>query len=321
MVTESLATASREKIKAARFSIFSNTTLTVLKLGVGLITGSVSVLSEAVHSGSDLMASWIAFFSVRQSDLPADDKHPYGHGKVESLSGMAEAFLIFAAAIYIVYEAILKILHHTTPQRLDLGIGVMAVSVAMNFYIARYLFRVAKKTDSLALEADAEHLRTDVYTSLGVLIGLALARLTGYYLLDPIVAILVAMMIFHTAWRLTMSAVESLMDTQLPISDVGAVKEIFEIEPRVLGYHKLRTRKSGSFRYIDAHILLDDKLSLPQAHDLTEEMEDRIRARLPNTEVTLHTEPYEAENRHLHEHHDAATVRGLVDKKNRPPTP
>ena len=321
MVTESLATASREKIKAARFSIFSNTTLTVLKLSVGLITGSVSVLSEAVHSGSDLMASWIAFFSVRQSDLPADDKHPYGHGKVESLSGMAEAFLIFAAAIYIVYEAILKILHHTTPQRLDLGIGVMAVSVAMNFYIARYLFRVAKKTDSLALEADAEHLRTDVYTSLGVLIGLALARLTGYYLLDPIVAILVAMMIFHTAWRLTMSAVESLMDTQLPISDVGAVKEIFEIEPRVLGYHKLRTRKSGSFRYIDAHILLDDKLSLPQAHDLTEEMEDRIRARLPNTEVTLHTEPYEAENRHLHEHHDAATVRGLVDKKNRPPTP
>lgn len=321
MVSENLATASREKIKAARFSIFSNTTLTVLKLGIGLITGSVSVLSEAVHSASDLMASWIAFFSVRQSDLPADDKHPYGHGKVESLSGMAEAFLIFAAAIYIIYEAIQKIIHHTTPQRLDLGIGVMAISVAMNFFVARYLFRVAKKTDSLALEADAEHLRTDVYTSLGVLIGLALARLTGYYLLDPIVAILVAMMIFHAAWRLTMAAVETLMDTQLPSSDVDAIKAILDLEQRVFGYHKLRTRKSGSFRYIDAHILLDDTLSLPQAHDLTEEMEDRIRARFPNTEVTLHTEPYEAENRHLHEHHDAATMRGLVDKKNRPPQP
>ena len=321
MVTENLATASREKIIAARYSIFSNTALTVLKLGVGLITGSVSVLSEAVHSASDLMASWIAFFSVRQSDLPADDKHPYGHGKLESLSGMAEAFLIFGAAFYIIYEASQKIMHHTTPERLDLGIGVMAISVVTNFYIARYLFRIAKKTDSLALEADAEHLRTDVYTSLGVLIGLALARLTGYYLLDPLVAILVAMMIFHAAWRLTMAAVETLMDTQLPPSDVEAIKAIFELEPRVLGYHKLRTRKSGSFRYIDAHILLDDKLSLPQAHDLTEEMEDHIRARFPNTEVTLHTEPYEAENRHLQEHHDAATMRGLVDKKNRPPAP
>jgi len=319
MVSESLATASREKVKAARFSILSNTSLTVLKLAAGLITGSVSVLSEAVHSASDLMASWIAFFSVRHSDLPADDKHPYGHGKVESLSGMAEAFLIFAAAIYIIYEAVQKIIHHTIPQRLDLGIGVMAISVATNYFIARYLFRVSKKTDSLALEADAEHLRTDVYTALGVLIGLALARLTGFYLLDPIVAILVAMMIFHAAWRLTRTAVETLMDTQLPILDVEAIKSILDLEPRVFGYHKLRTRKSGSFRYIDAHILLDDTLSLPQAHDLTEEMEDRIRARFPNTEVTLHTEPYEAENRHLHEHHDAATMRGLVDKKNRPP--
>ncbi len=294
---------SQEKIKAARLSIVSNTVLVGMKLGVGLFTGSVSVLSEAVHSAADLLASWIAWFSVSHSDLPADEQHPYGHGKLEGLSGMAEALLIFAAALYIIYEAVQKIISRTAPHSLDLGIAVMFVSVVANYLITRYLFKVARRTDSLALEADAEHLRTDVYTSLGVLGGLALARITGVVLFDPLVAIAVALLILHAAWRLTRSALESLMDEQLPLSDVDVVKAVFDGEPRVRGYHKLRTRKSGSARHVDAHVLLDDHLTLTESHDLTEELEDRIRARLPNAEVTLHTEPFLAEQKHQLERH------------------
>jgi cation diffusion facilitator family transporter len=295
--------SNTEKVAAARFSIYSNSTLTVLKLVAGLITGSVSVLSEAAHSATDLLASWIAFFSVRVSDLPADEKHPYGHGKIESLSGMAEALLIFGAALYIIYEAIEKLIKKQGPDHLGLGIAVMAVSVGMNTLIARYLFRVARKTDSLALEADAEHLRTDVLTSLGVFGGLLLVQFTGLKLLDPVAAIAVAMLIMRAAFRLTRSAVGPLLDTHLPDTDIDAVRSVLNSDPRVLGYHKLRTRKSGSARYVDAHVLLDDNMSLLAAHDLTEQLEDRIREELPNTEITLHTEPYHAERRHQYERH------------------
>jgi cation diffusion facilitator family transporter len=292
-----------EKVAAARFSIFSNALLTLAKMVVGVLTGSVSVLSEAVHSASDLVASSIAYFSVRIADLPADEEHPYGHGKAESLSSMAEALLIFGAAAYIIFEAVHKLISKEPPHRIDLGITVMGVSVVANTLVARYLFRVARKTDSLALEADAEHLRTDVYTSIGVVVGLALVHTTGLSWIDPAIAIVVALLILRAAWRLTRGSLDPLMDTQLPPEDTDAVRAVLDHEPRVLGYHKLRTRKSGSARYVDAHVLMDDNMSLLEAHDLTEELEDRIRDQLPNTEITLHTEPYDAERRHQYEYH------------------
>jgi cation diffusion facilitator family transporter len=302
MATEPLNLRS-EKISAARLSIISNTFLTLLKLIVGLLSGSVSIISEAVHSASDLIASWIAFFSVRVSDRPADRDHPYGHGKVESLSSLAEALLIFAAAGYIIYESIEKWIARAQPQKLDLGMAVMSLSVVVNVLVARYLFRVAHRTESLALEADAEHLRTDVYTSLGVLAGLALTWRTGWHFIDPLVAIAVALLILHTAWQLTLRSIEPLMDAHLPQEEVASIRQILESEPEVLGYHKLRTRKSGSHRHIDAHILLDDDLTLLEAHELTEKIEDRIRDAIPNVEIMLHTEPYRAEQRHQHEQH------------------
>ncbi len=292
-----------EKVAAARFSIYSNSLLTVAKLIVGVFTGSVSVLSEAAHSATDLAASWIAYFSVRISDLPADEDHPYGHGKAESLSSMAEALLIFGAAAFIIFEAVHKLISREPPHRVDLGLIVMGVSVVANTLVARYLFRIAKKTDSLALEADAEHLRTDVYTSIGVVVGLALVHFTKLSWIDPVVAIGVALLILHTAWRLTRGSLDPLMDTQLPQEDTDAVRTVLDDEPRVLGYHKLRTRKSGSARYVDAHVLMDDHMSLLDAHDLTEELEDRIREMLPNAEITLHTEPYAAERHHQYEQH------------------
>lgn len=302
-LNESTMKARHAKIVAARFSILSNTVLVVLKLIVGITGHSVSVLSEAAHSATDLLASCIAFFSVRVSDLPADREHPYGHGKIESISSMAEALLIFGAAGYILYEAISKLRGHNPPLEVGPGIVVMGISVVANWLIARYLFRVAKETDSLALEADGEHLRTDVYTSLGVMVGLSLVKLTGIYWLDPVAAIIVAMMILSAAWKLTKGALAPLMDENLPQEELETVSHILSEDVRVLSYHKLRTRKSGSMRYIDAHILLDDNLTLLESHHLTEELEDVIRATLPNVEINLHTEPYMEEIIHQYEVH------------------
>jgi cation diffusion facilitator family transporter len=292
-----------QKVAAARLSIYSNTALTLLKLVVGALSGSVSVLSEAAHSASDLLASWIAFFAVRIADRPADEDHPYGHGKVENLSGMAEAILIFAAAAWVIYEAVAKLKSHEPPVLLPVAIAVMAVSSVVNVLVASHLFRVAAETDSQALEADAEHLRTDVYTSAGVMVGLVLVHFTALDWLDPVIGILVALIILHASWRLTRGALNPLMDTTLPEADVLIVRKVLEDDPRVLAFHKLRTRKSGSSRHVDAHILLEDELSLVDAHDLTEELEDRMREQLPNAEITLHMEPYRRERQHQYERH------------------
>jgi cation diffusion facilitator family transporter len=216
---------------------------------------------------------------------------------------MAEAMLIFGAAGFIIYQAADKLVHRKGPEHVDLGVAAMLVSLIANSLISNRLFRVASETDSIALRADAEHLRTDVYTSLGVLVGLLLVRFTGLDWIDPVAGIIVALLILNASWQLTREAMNPLMDTHLPEEDRQIVRNVLDREPRVLGYHKLRTRKSGSYRYVDAHVQLDDDLSLLEAHDITEELEDRIREELPNTEITLHTEPFRAEQRHQYERH------------------
>src|SRR5207302_325504 len=182
--TERQLARGGDKVAAARLSIISNSLLTALKLGVGIFSGSVSVISEAAHSATDLIASVIAFLSVRVADRPADEDHPYGHGKIESISALAEALLILGAAAWIVYEAVQKLMSHEHRPRVDLGMAVMVVSVIVNSLVARHLHRVAEATDSLALAADAKHLSTDIYTSVGVLVGLATVRITGWVAAD-----------------------------------------------------------------------------------------------------------------------------------------
>jgi cation diffusion facilitator family transporter len=240
---------------------------------------------------------------VRVSDRPADARHPYGHGKVECVSGLVEAALIFGAAAYIVYEAAQRLIHGAKQLEPGLGILVMAVSAVTNTVVSRMLFRVARETDSLALQADAEHLRTDVITSAGVVGGLTLVQVTDWFVVDPLIAIAVALLICGAASRLTMDALHGLLDTRLPESDLQVVLDILDTEPAVLAYHKLRTRRSGSSRHIDAHILVADDLTLTDAHDLTEALEHRVRQRLPRTEIVLHTEPHDAEMLHQHTEH------------------
>ncbi len=281
------------KVKAASVSIASNSILVAAKLAVGISTGAVSIISEAAHSAIDLFAALIAYFSVRVSGKPADKGHPYGHGKIENVSGVIEAVLIFFAAAYIIWEATHKIINigEHKVEDVTLGVFVMAISTIVNILVSQYLFKIAEVTDSIALEADAHHLSTDVYTSLGVLIGLAALEYTGLHILDPLIAIIVAAMIIRVAISLTRKAAGPLLDIGLPEDERLELENIVMKTPRVVGYHRLRTRKAGPYREIDFHLILPSNMPLQEAHKIAEGIEDKMRARFPSTHVTTHIEP------------------------------
>lgn len=281
------------KTRAALVSVASNSVLVILKLVTGIFSGSVSIISEAIHSANDLLASIIAFFSVRISDRPADHEHPFGHGKAESISGVVEAALIVFAALWIVVEAIKRILHGGEVRHLGWGTAVMVTSVAVNTIVARYLFKVAKKEDSVALEAAAQHLSADVYTSLGVAIGLVLVWITDWHIIDPIVAILVAILIGSIGWKLTVRAGKHLMDSSLPESEVAEIEKIVKSETRVVSWHRMRTRKSGSQRHIDFHIVMPAGATLVEAHQIADELEKLIAQLFVRANVVIHVDPYD----------------------------
>jgi cation diffusion facilitator family transporter len=289
----------RRKRRAALVSVFSNSTLILFKLAVGLFIGSISVISEAIHSAVDLLASFIALFGVKQSAKPADESHPFGHGKLENLSGTVEALLIFAAAGWIMYEAAQKFLE---PHALRLpvwGAGIMLFSALVNYLVSKYLFRVSRATDSMALQADAWHLRTDVYTSLGVTLGLTAIWLgeaafpeLDLHWLDPAAAVVVACLILRAAYHLTRESGRDLLDASLPPEEEAVIREVVSsFSPDVRGYHGLRTRKSGSERFIELHLQLDADMSVEQSHNLAEEVSRAITDRYPESSVTVHVEP------------------------------
>ncbi|MDO7787952.1 cation diffusion facilitator family transporter, partial [Desulforamulus aquiferis] len=248
----------KKKIRVARLSIISNTTLTLGKLWVGLAMGSAAVISEAIHSGLDLIAAIIAFLAVRQSGKPADEKHPYGHGKFENLASIIEALLIIAAAIGIFVQAVPRLLRGGGEiHSLGLGAAVMVISALVNIVISRILIKTGKETESPALIADGWHLRTDVYTSLGVLFGLGAIYLTGYTILDPIIAIGVGLLIVKAAVDLIKDSLGSMLDTSLPREEEEVIKTILAgYSGQFIEYHGLRTRKSGQYRHVDLHLVV-----------------------------------------------------------------
>ncbi|MCM2271699.1 MAG: cation diffusion facilitator family transporter [candidate division Zixibacteria bacterium] len=284
---------NERKARAAALSVASNTTLVVMKLLAGIFSGSVSILSEAIHSANDLLAAVIAFFSVRIADQPPDKEHPFGHGKAESISGAIEAGLIIFAAVWIAVEAVRKIVSGGEIEHVGFGSLIMGFSVVVNFFVSRYLFKVAKAEDSIALEADAHHLSTDVFTSLGVTIGLILVWITGWHIIDPIVALGVAVLIGKIGWRLTRDASRHLMDHQLPEAEVKQITQILDTESRIQSWHDLRTRKSGSYRHVDLHIVLRSDSSLMEAHEIADDLERRISGSLRAAHVVIHTDPYD----------------------------
>ena len=289
----------RRKMLVAALSVASNTSLVVLKLFVGIITGSVSVMSEAIHSGIDLLAAVIALLAVRVSGKPADLEHPFGHGKIENISGAVEALLIFVAAAWIIYEAVHKLLN---PKPLDLpviGVGVMFFSAVLNIVVSRMLFRVGNQTGSIALKADAWHLRTDVWTSAGVMVALAII-MAGNWLLprvdlrwvDPVAAIGVALLILRAAYQLTRQSLHDLLDVSLPAAEMQTIADILQgLSPQVCHFHKLLTRKAGGTRFVEFHLLVNPRLSVEDSHALAHQAIAKISAQFPDTHVSAHVEP------------------------------
>jgi cation diffusion facilitator family transporter len=276
----------------ARLSIISNISLITLKVIVGLISGSISIISEAVHSCVDLVAAIIAYLSVRISDNPPDKAHPYGHGKFENISGVLEAILIFIAAGIIVFGSVRKLIHPEPIEKIGLGSLIMLVSAVVNAIVSAQLYKVSKETDSVALEADALHLKTDVYTSLGVGLGLLVILITDLQMLDPVIALLVAMLIVRESYFLLNKAYRPLLDTSLDEHDINKIKEI--ISSSGVKFHDLKTRKAGSHRFVEFHLDLPPDMRLDDVHDLCDKIEANLKVHYPLMTVMIHAEPLES---------------------------
>ena len=281
------------KTRAAAVSIASNSCLIVLKVAAGLITGSVGILSDAVHSLMDLIASLIAWASVRKADEPADASHRYGHEKLEDLAAGAQALLLLIGAVVIAVEAVRRLINGGRVDSIGIGIAVAGVAAVVNFVVSAYLERTGERTGSNALHANAADLRTDAIVSLAVLVSLVLVKFTGATWLDSVVGLLVAAAITRTGVRILVDASRRLVDEALPADELAALQQVVEsfVGDEVVGFHDLRARHVGSRHQVDLHLQFASGTSLERAHYVSHQLQDAVIARLPGTTVLVHLEP------------------------------
>lgn len=287
-------TYAKKKKIAAVLSIASNSSLILLKFAAGILSGSIGIISEAIHSGSDLLASVITFFSVSESSKPADEDHQFGHGKYEDFTSFIEGILIILAALYIIYEAIQKLFCGNN-CKIDANIGliIMFISVVVNIIVSAYLFKTAKETGSTALYADGEHLRTDIYSSLAVFVGLLCVKITGNFIFDPIIAIMVAMIIFIAGYKICETAKNSLVDTSLSKEENEKITEIINanLGNGLISLKTLRTRHAGLKKNIEITLIVQKDMHISTSHKLCDKIEDEIEAAIKNTDISIHLEP------------------------------
>lgn len=286
---------------AASLSVLSNILLLIIKLIVGILGGSISIMSEAIHSGIDLLAACIAWIAVSISSKPADLQHQYGHGKFENLSGVIEALLIFVAAIWIIHEAIYKLLDPQPIEQIDFGILIMGLSVCLNLIVSNYLMKIGKESDSIALIANAWHLRTDVYTSAGVMLSLILISCNKYFFpsinlvwLDPLAGIVVAILIIRAAYNLVKQASYDLVDVSLPENELQWLcGYIHGLAPMVRGFNNLRSRKAGSYRFIELNILVDGNMTINVSHEISEKIISEVKKHFVEVHIVIQVKPYD----------------------------
>ena len=277
---------------AAKLALAVVIGLIVLKVAVAVITGSISILAQAVDSFLDLFAVVITLFAVSIAAKPADEKHPFGHGKVESIAATVQAILILIAGGLIIYSAVHRIIVGATVELTEAGIGVMLVSIIVSIFLSRHLLKVSRATDSPALEANARNIAADVYSAAGVLAGLVAVRFTGLHILDPIIAMVVALLILKAGYDVMRKSFGGLIDVRLPDAEERVIREcIMEHASEVAGFHQLRTRKVGNQRHIDLHLVLPKDASVEEAHRICDHLEVAIADRLRNTNITIHVEP------------------------------
>jgi cation diffusion facilitator family transporter len=293
MAATRLKAANGPRSRAAALSIGSNSALILLKLVAGAVTGSVAIITEAIHSAIDLIASIVAYFSVRQAEVPADSSHRYGHDKFENVAAGVEGMLILVGSGVIVYTAVDHLAEGTEIESLGFGIAVVALATVVNLVVSTYLYRRAAATQSAALAGDAAHLRTDAMTSLGVVVGLALVSITDEAWIDPVVALAIAVAIVFTGLRVVAGSWRVLVDEALPDTETAAIREAIESygDRGVAGYHELRTRRAGPRRYVDVHIQFRSGTTLEDAHGIAHALQGTIRDRLQGADVLIHLEP------------------------------
>jgi cation diffusion facilitator family transporter len=282
------------KTGAAALSVASNSALILLKAIAGTVTGSVALLTEALHSATDLIASIVALFSVRAADVPADESHPYGHEKIEDMAAAIEGVLILVGSVVIAFEAVRHLIEGRGVERLGIGIAVLALSIAVNFFVSRTLSRRAQATGSPALAADAAHLSTDMLSSGGVLAALVVVAATGWDWLDPVVALVVAAVVAVAGIRILTRSSRVLVDETLPDPELDTIRDVvadFGERGIVVGFHELRGRQAGARRHIDLHVQFRSGTSLEDAHRTAHMLQDAIRERLGSADVLIHLEP------------------------------
>lgn len=281
------------KTGAALLSVISNALLIVLKVAAGVITGSIAILTEAIHSAIDLLASVVALVSVRKADEPADEDHPYGHEKAEHVAAGAESMLILVGAGIVGYEAVRRIATGSEIEHVGIGIAVIAFSILANVVVSAFLHRRAKLHESPALEGDAAHLRADAATSGAVLVGLLLVEITGDPIFDALAALLVAAAIVAAGVRLLMRSGRVLMDEGLPPEELDLIERAIAASrpPEMVGYHRLRARRAGARRHVDLHVQFRSGTTLESAHSLAHTLRNAIEADVANADVLIHVEP------------------------------
>jgi len=266
--------------------------LVAIKFAVAFVTGSISILAQAADSFLDVIAVLIAFFSIRMSARPADEEHPFGHGKIENISAVAQAILIFTAGGLIIYSAINRIIFEEAVKLTEAGIGVMVVSIIASILLSRHLLKVSKATDSLALEAIGHNIAADIYSAAGVLIGLVVIRITGFVILDPVIALIVSVIILKTAFNVIWKSFHGLMDARLPRAEEDEIMSCLkEHSGQLVDFHKLRTRKAGNQRFIDLHLIMPKNASVEESHRMCDHLEKDLEDKLTNTNITIHVEP------------------------------
>jgi cation diffusion facilitator family transporter len=284
------------KQNVAKISIIAIGSLIIIKLIASFLTGSVGIRADAIHSIIDLSGAVVGFIAIRYAQKPSDKDHAYGHGKAENIAGMVIASIIFLAGAMIMYEAIKRLITGAEIEMVTVGIVVTSLAIIINLAISRYVMRVAKETDSVALEATARDMLADVFSSIAVLLGLILVGITGIAILDTIVALVVALLIIRAAIITMKKALGGLIDASLPAEEQAIIHRcISEYSVNIVEVHNLRTRKSGAQRFIDFHLVVPRTLQIDEAHSLCDHIQEKIQNSLQMTNVTIHTEPCDDE--------------------------
>ncbi len=285
-------TNGNRKIRAARISLATALGLTTLKALAALATGSLAVLSSAIDSLLDILMSSANYFAIRQAELPPDSKHPFGHGKFETVATIFQALVISLSGLWVIYESSQRLIHPRGLARIEEGMAVLLISSVVSWKISRYLKATAKETESTALQADALHFSMDIYTNIALVAGLALVMWFKTPWLDPMLSLFVGCYILFEAFRLVRHSMRDILDEQLPTAIREEIAEIIALHhAQLIGYHRLRTRRAGSQKIIDFHLTVCKYLSVKEAHEIADHLEKQIHNRIGGSDVTIHIEP------------------------------